>query len=141
MNNINLSIALINGHTNHCYLPSTLLHIYIQFFTRNALQRYVGKNLVLLWQQSNLIYTILSYRTSSDAASLPSVWSWDIQYSADYVSLFRNPLYQFVTTRKTQSEQLPRFKVLKPSCHPSQVSFLNLTLNLCKSCLILHTSK
>ena len=58
--------------------------------------------------------------------TLPSVWSWDIQYSPDYISLFHNPLYKFVSIQKEHIEQQhTRSKVLKPRSHPSQVSTLD----------------
>ena len=73
---------------------------------------------------------------SSSLDTLPSVWSWDIQYNSDYISLFKNPLYEFNAIQSTTTS-LPRHlsntttqRKIIPNCHLSQVVYIALDGNV-----------
>ncbi|KAF6023089.1 MTMR12 [Bugula neritina] len=61
---------------------------------------------------------------SQSVPTLPSAWSWDLQFGADFLSLFRNPLFELRLLQQAgsfQAIQQTRQKVLRPNFSPSQI--------------------
>ncbi|XP_067937897.1 myotubularin-related protein 10-A-like isoform X2 [Watersipora subatra] len=81
--------------------------------------------LISLWDSCLLgLFREFIYSTNKDRVEsvtgegqLPSVWEWELQYSTDYLALFRNPLYQLSVVEKHH----PPHRMLKPIYHLSQI--------------------